>query len=522
MYQIYPRTFADANGDGVGDLAGIASRLDHLERLGVDGVWLSPFYPSPMDDNGYDITDFCAVDPTFGTVADFDALVDDLHRRGVKVVIDLVANHTSDEHPWFQDALAGGPKRDWYIWRDPRPGRIAGEPGAEPNNWGSFFSGSAWQLDRTSGQYYLHLFSPKQPDLNWENPDVRTAVHEVMRWWLARGVDGFRMDVINLISKDPVMPNGHVPLGETFGRLGRAVVDGPRIHEFLDELRREVLGDRRDILLLGETPASSLAGARRYADPEVGALDMVISFDHMQVDRGVSKWDVQPFEMPTLRRVLARWQTELPPAWNCLYWSNHDQPRVVSRFGDPHFVAESAKALGTVLHLLQGTPFIYQGEELAVTNRAFRSIQDFDDVESISHYDAAISGGDDPEPILAALRAMSRDNARAPMPWEHAGEDDAAEVFDWYQRLIRLRHDEPTVVNGVFALVAPDHPHVFAFTRRSPDGMLSVMANFAAHDVPIPPELEPLTRPEDVVLTSGNVDPGILGPWESRVYRPSV
>src|SRR3954451_2792 len=341
VYQIYPRSFADSDGNGIGDLAGITAHLDHLSALGVDVIWLSPVYPSPQDDAGYDISDYQDIDSTFGTLALFDDLLAGVHERGMKLVMDLVVNHTSDEHAWFIDSLAGGAKRDWYVWRPPRDGMRAGDPGAEPNNWGSFFSGSAWEYDEGRGEYYLHLFSRKQPDLNWENPEVRAAVYEMMRWWLDRGVDGFRMDVINMISKTPGLPDG----------VGMAhYTNGPRLHEFLQEMHREVLAGRDGLLTVGEMPGVTVEQARLFTDPARAEVDMVFQFEHVQVDRGASKWDVLPLDLRKLKASLGRWQEGLADVgWNSLYWNNHDQPRAVSRFGDDseHRV-RSAKALGTV------------------------------------------------------------------------------------------------------------------------------------------------------------------------------
>ena len=536
IYQIYPRSFADGSGDGVGDLAGIRSKVGHLERLGVDAVWLSPFYPSPMDDNGYDISDYCGVDPLFGDLGDFDALVETLHDRGIKVVVDLVVNHSSDEHPWFQDSRAGGSKRDWYIWRP------------EPTNWGSFFGGSAWQYDPQRGEYYLHLFSPKQPDLNWDNPEVRHAVHDVMRWWLARGVDGFRMDVINLVSKDPAFPDGEVFPGTEYGWFGSAVVDGPRIHEYLAELRREVLGDRRDVLLLGETPISALADARRYTDPANRELDMVISFDHVLLDRGASPWEVSQVPPARLRDVLVRWQRELAPGWNCLYWCNHDQPRVVSRFGDDReHRTRSARTLATVLHLLSGTPLVYQGEELGMANYPFASVEELQDIETLNAYREAMARGLDADAVLAGLRAVSRDNARTPMQWDaspNAGfttgrpwlpanpdhvevnaasqYDDPASVFARYRELIRLRHDDPTVVEGSFELLAPDHDQVFAFVRRHEHEELVIAANLSGDDIALPPDVAARVAGAHLLLREPGAADGVLRAWEAQVYRTTA
>ena len=535
VYQIYPRSFADGNGDGVGDIPGILQHLDHLERLGVDVVWLSPVYPSPMDDNGYDISDYCDVDPLFGTLADLDALIAGLHSRGMKLVMDLVVNHTSDEHPWFVESRSSreSAKRDWYWWR------------REPNNWGSFFSGPAWEYDEATGEHYLHLFSRKQPDLNWENPEVREAVYAMMRWWLDRGVDGFRMDVVNMISKDPALPDGPVRPGEEHGRLGRSVLDGPHVHEFLAEMHREVFaGYDRDLLLVGETPTTTIEEARKYTDPERAEVDMIFHFEHVGVDHGDSKWDVLPFEMPKLRRVLADWQEGLADVgWNSLYWDNHDQPRVVSRFGDDqeHRV-ESAKLLGTVLHLQRGTPYIYQGDELGMTNYPFVSIEEFDDIESVNHFEKSVALGGDPADVLASVRAMSRDNARTPMQWdesEHAGftsgrpwlrvnpnhkEINAAaqvgdpdSVFEHYRRLIRLRHEEPAVAHGDFSLLEPEHPQLFAFSRAYDGTEVVVVANFSGQPAELTAELGDKVARAELVIGDGSDER--LRPWESRVYR---
>jgi oligo-1,6-glucosidase len=550
VYQIYPRSFADATGDGIGDLPGITAHLDHLERLGVDVVWLSPVYRSPMDDNGYDISDYHDVDPVFGTLDDFDILLADVHRRGMKLVMDLVVNHTSDEHPWFVESRSSkdNPKRDWYWWRPARPGHVPGEPGAEPTNWGSFFSGSAWEFDETTGEYYLHLFSRKQPDLNWENPEVRQAVYAMMRNWLDKGVDGFRMDVVNLISKDPALPDGAVRPGQEYGERDAAVVDGPRVHEFVAEMHREVFaGIDRDLLLVGETPGVSIEEARKYTDPARREVDMVFHFEHMQVDRGATKWDVRPFEMPALRDCLTRWQDGLAESgWNSLYWDNHDQPRVVSRWGDDGDCrVESAKLLATVLHLQRGTPYLYQGDELGMTNYPFTSVAEFNDIESVNYYREAIAAGLDPADAFAALRAMSRDNARTPMQWDdspHAGfstgtpwlpvnpnyrEINAASqvgvpgsVFEHHRQLIALRHDEPAVAHGDFTLLLPEHEQLFVFTRRHEAVELVVVANFSGKAAELPDVL--VERCADATLLVGDRTDADLLPWESRVYRRLV
>ena len=515
VYQIYPRSFADSDGDGVGDLAGIASRLDYLAELGVDVLWLSPVYPSPQDDNGYDISDYQDIDPVFGTLEDFDALLAAIHERGMRLVMDLVVNHTSDEHPWFVESRSSrdNPKRDWYWWRE------------QPTNWRSFFSGPTWELDEATGEYYLHLFSRKQPDLNWENPEVRQAIYSMMRWWLDRGVDGFRMDVINMISKDTSLPDAPDADGSPY------YLCGPRIHEFLQEMHREVFEGREGLLTVGEMPGVTLENAQLFTDPARRELDMVFQFEHVQLDQDGSKWNHHPLRLTDLKRSLGRWQEGLAESgWNSLYWNNHDQPRVVSRFGDGS--PEAAKMLGTVLHMHRGTPYVYQGEELGMTNFPFASIGDFRDIESLNHY--AEAG----EASLDALRAMSRDNARTPMQWdatEHAGftagtpwlavnpnhatvnaeaeRADPDSVFHHYRRLIELRHTEPAVAYGSFSMLLEDDERVYAFTRRHEDVELLVLGNFSGDEVPIDcPEWE------DAEVLVG--EPGaVLRPWEGRVYK---
>ncbi len=550
---MYPRSFADSDGDGVGDLPGIAARLDHLVQLGIDVVWLSPVYPSPQDDNGYDISDYQDIDPVFGTLADFDALLTAAHGRGIKVVMDLVVNHTSDEHPWFVESRSSkdNPKRDWYWWRPPREGLGAGDPGAEPTNWESWFSGPAWELDAATGEYYLHLFSRKQPDLNWENPEVRQAIYTMMRWWLDRGVDGFRMDVINMISKDPELPDGPVLGGGVLGDASSHILSGPRIHEFLQEMHREVFADREgEFLTVGEMPGVTVDQARRFTDPAGGEVDMVFQFEHVQLDQGATKFDVHPLALRDLKASLGRWQAELAGVgWNSLYWNNHDQPRAVSRFGDDgEYRERSAKLLATVLHLHRGTPYVYQGEELGMTNAPFASLEDFRDIESLNHYNAAVvAGGADPDEALAGLRAMGRDNARTPMQWddsEHAGfttgtpwlpvnpnhatinaraaRQDPGSVFHHYRRLIELRRSEPAVAHGDFTMLLPDDERVYAFTRRLGSVDLLVVANFSSE--PATAEVDEAWAGAELVL--GNVEPaggGLeLAAWEARIYRREV
>ncbi len=552
VYQIYPRSFADSDGDGIGDLNGIAGRLDHLATLGVDVLWLSPVYPSPQDDNGYDISDYTAIDPVFGSLEAFDTLLEAVHRRGMRLIMDLVVNHTSDEHAWFSESRSSrdDPRRDWYWWRPPREGREGGTPGAEPNNWGSAFSGPAWAWDATTGEYYLHLFGRKQPDLNWENPDLRGEIYRMMRWWLARGIDGFRMDVINFISKDPALPDAPVRPGALLGDGSPHYMGGPRIHQFLQEMHREVLAPHAGTLLtVGEMPGVTVEEARRFTHPARGEVDMVFQFEHLGLDHGDTKWDVRPVRLPALKASLARWQAGLADVgWNSLYWNNHDQPRAVSRFGDDGPWRErSAKLLATVLHLHRGTPYVYQGEELGMTNAPFGSIEDFRDIESLNHHQEAVAAGEPPGEILGALRAMSRDNARTPMQWDAspnagftsgtpwigvnpnhdvinaaAAVRDPDSVFHHYRRLIGLRHDDPVVVHGDFTLLLPEHERVYAFRRRLRAVELLVIANFGGEEVTFElPDRDGWTASELVLTNVGGTssDVATLGPWEARVHR---
>ena len=462
--------------------------MDYLAELGIDVVWLSPIYRSPMDDNGYDISDYTDVDPTFGTLDELDEVIAGLHQRGIKLVMDLVVNHTSDEHPWFVESRdPASPKRDWYVWRPARAGHEPGAEGAEPTNWGSAFSGSAWQFDERSGEYYLHMFSPKQPDLNWENPEVRQAVYAMMRWWVDRGVDGFRMDVINLISKPAELVDGETSAGRRYHPSFLPVANGHRLNEFLAEMNREVGLDRLGLLTVGEMPGSSIETARQVTDPQRHELNMVFTFEHVSLDQtpGGAKWDIAELPLPVLKNNLAAWQEGLADVgWNSLYWDNHDQPRAVSRFGDdrPEFRVPSAKTLATVLHLHRGTPYIYQGEEIGMTNAHFSEISHYNDLESINYHAEAVSLGVEAEAVLRSIAVKSRDNARTPMQWDdtsHAGFTtnipwlpvnpnyvtinaaaavaDPSSVFHHYRKLIALRHSDPLLVDGRFDLLLPDH-----------------------------------------------------------------
>ncbi len=571
VYQVYPRSFADSDGDGIGDLGGVLAHLDHLTDLGVDVVWLSPIYPSPQDDNGYDISDYQDVDPVFGTLAQLRELLEAMHARGMRLVMDLVVNHTSDEHPWFVDSRSGpnSGKRDWYWWQPPRSGRAAGAPGAEPTNWVSFFSGSTWELDPASGDYYLHLFSRKQPDLNWENPEVRQAVYSMMRWWLDLGIDGFRMDVVNMLSK-AVQPDGRLPDGpplpgsddaspSAYGDGSAYFLCGPRIHEFLQEMHREVFAGRpneAELLTVGEMPGVTLEEARLFTDPARGEVDMVFQFEHVGLDHDGIKWRPKPLQVRDLKASLGRWQTGLADVgWNSLYWGNHDQPRAVSRFGDdsPQFRRLSATCLATVLHLHRGTPYIYQGEELGMANYPFAGIEDFHDIESVNHYTNSVAAGADPAALLEVMRGASRDNARTPVQWDDSPEagfttgtpwiavnpdyvqwnaaaqrDDPDSVFAHYRRLIALRHELPVVQTGDFTMLAPDHDHLYAFRRALAGDELIVVGNLGRAPVDLADVLPETLEGQDLVLSNlattrseSLAQVAVLGPWEARVLRRS-
>ena len=560
VYQVYPRSFADCDGDGVGDLRGLISRLDYLERLGVDVVWLSPVYRSPMDDNGYDISDYQDIDRLFGTLADLDELVAELHARGMRLVMDLVVNHTSDEHPWFKQSRSSrdNPKRDWYWWRDPRPGMTPGTPGAEPTNWESHFSGPTWTWDERTGQYYLHIFSAKQPDLNWENPEVRQAVYAMMRWWLDRGVDGFRMDVINMISKDTSLPDTTPRPGSLYGPGDQHFICGPRNHEFLQEMYREVFKGRPGhVLTVGEMPDVTIEQAALFTAPDGRELDMVFQFEHVRLDQGAHKFDLRPLTLPQLKASMAAWQAGLAGrGWNSLYFGNHDQPRSLSRFGDDsaeHRVA-SAKALATVLHLHQGTPYVYQGDELGMANAPFAEIADYRDIQALRFYAEAAERGDvDLPALLAAMVRMSRDQGRTPVQWDdsanagfttgtpwigvnpdyvdvNAAAQVGAEgsVFEHYRSLIALRHADPVVTDGAFALLLPEHPAIWAFLRTGQDSELLVAANFSAEPVTVALPVDVGWAGAEVALASDptraagpTLTPSelTLAPWESAIWR---
>lgn len=499
VYQIYPRSFMDSNGDGIGDLQGIISKLDYLRKLGIDVIWLSPIYDSPSDDNGYDIRDYRAIMREFGTMADFERLIEEAKYRGIRIVMDLVVNHTSDEHSWFIESRksTSSKYRDFYIWRE-------GKDGAPPNNWGSIFSGSAWEKDEKTGSYYLHLFSKKQPDLNWEHQPLRKEIYEMMTFWLDKGIGGFRMDVINFISKDVRFPDGAVHPEQVFADGSAYFMNGPKIHTYLREMNEAVL-QNYDVLTVGEMPGATPEDAQIYTNPENRELNMVFTFEHMDLDRGpYEKWDIQPLQLVDLKKNLEKWQQALHhKGWNSLYWNNHDQPRVVSRFGDEReYREQSAKMLAICLHMLQGTPYIYQGEELGMTNVKFASIEDYQDIETINMYKEKREQGIPHEKIMESIYAKGRDNARTPMQWTPDGgfttgvpwmqmnnnvneinaESALANpdsIFYTYQKLIKLRKSHDIITYGSFQLLLSEHPYLFVYKRVLESEEWLVVANFS-------------------------------------------
>lgn len=551
VYQIYPRSFKDSNDDGIGDLRGIIQKLDYIKNLGVDVVWLCPVYKSPNDDNGYDISDYRDIMDEFGTMTDWQELLDGLHQRGIKLIMDLVVNHTSDEHPWFLEARKSksNPYRDYYIWHP-------GKNGQEPNNWASAFSGSAWQYDEMTGEYYLHIFTKKQPDLNWENPKVRAEVYDLMRWWLDKGIDGFRMDVVNMISKVSGFPDVPARNTDRFQSDHRHTINGPHLLEFFEEMNREVLS-KYDILTVGETPSVTPQIAIDFTNEETGALSMVFQFQHMDIDAdvstGTSRSTVKPWSLLELKKIMTHWQKELEnKGWNSIYLMNHDQPRSVSRFGnDRQYRVESAKMLATFTLMLQGTPYIYQGEEIGMTNVAFETINDYRDVETLNMYRELVEEkGVDAQALLKVIHAKSRDNARTPLQWddsENAGFTsgipwikvnsnyksinvrsalaDPNSIFYYYKKLIELRKQNPVVVYGNYDLLLENDERVYAFTRTLEEDRLLVLLNFTSDyvtfELPAPPRY---SRAELLIgnytaIDNENIRAFTLRPYEARVYR---
>jgi oligo-1,6-glucosidase len=544
VYEIYPRSFCDSNGDGIGDLRGIISKLDYLKELGIDVIWLAPVYKSPNADNGYDIADYRDIMDQFGTMEDFDELLAGAHERGLKIMMDLVVNHSSDEHAWFVESRSSrdNEKRDYYIWREAVDGH-------EPTNWGACFGGSAWEWDETTQMYYLHIFHKKQPDLNWENKKVRQEVYDLMTFWCEKGIDGFRMDVIHLISKPDIYEDAPVRDG-LYGNTGEVVGCGPRVHEYLQEMNREVLS-KYDIMTVGECGGVNTDQARQFANSEGTELGMVFQFEHVDLDNDeTGKWCKKPMSIPELKENLSKWQRELDEvSWNSLYFNNHDQPRVVSRLGDNS--PASAKAIATALYHLQGTPYLYQGEELGMTNYPFQSIEEYNDVEAIGAYKQLTESGlRDPEELLEAIAYRCRDNARTPMQWsdeKHGGfttgtpwlavnpnykeinaeaeRKDPDSVFSYYKKLLALRKSEEwkdVIVYGKYHLLAPEDEQVFAYIRYTKKQKILVICNLSKEIVTFEvPEEVPVEKQMPILCN----DKGQalcrtmnLKPWEASVY----
>ncbi|PLT33415.1 alpha-glucosidase [Bacillus sp. V5-8f] len=548
VYQIYPRSFMDSNGDGIGDIPGIISKLDYLKHLGVDVVWLSPVYQSPNDDNGYDISDYQEIMEEFGTMEDWDRLLDEMHKREIKLVMDLVVNHTSDKHAWFMEARNSkdNPYRDYYIWRQ-------GRGGLPPTDWEGSFGGSAWEYSPETEEYYLHMFSKKQPDLNWENPALRNDIYSMMKFWLDKGIDGFRMDVINMISKKEFLPT-YEELAEGTAKPLPYQFNGASVHDYLQEMNREVLS-KYDIMTVGECPKVTPEQAELYTAEERNELNMVFQFEHMSLDKqkGKQKWDLKTLELSDLKQNLSKWQKQLENrGWNSLYWNNHDQPRIVSRFGtDGKYRVESAKMLATLLHFMKGTPYIYQGEEIGMTNVRFPGIEDYQDIETKNMYQERVHElGYDSKDVMESIYAKGRDNARTPMQWddsEHAGFtkgtpwfnvnpnytainvkndlENKNSIFYHYKKLIELRKKHEIVVYGSYDLILGDHESIFAYIRQLGDQMLLVINNFyekeAEFELP-----SSITFGSGELLISNYDDHNVadiakftLRPYESVVYQ---
>jgi glucan 1,6-alpha-glucosidase len=526
VYQIYPRSFQDSNGDGIGDLKGILSRLDYLKDLGIGAIWLSPVCKSPQDDNGYDISDYQDIDPMFGSLEDMELLIQEAGKRDIRIIMDLVLNHSSDEHPWFKEARKSkdNPYHDYYVWRD-------GVEGTPPNDLGSTFGGSAWEWVPELGQYYLHLFSVKQPDLNWENPKVRQEIYDMIQWWMDKGVGGFRLDVIDLIGKEPDL---------------KITGNGPNLRKYMRELSKETF-QKGDLLTVGETWGATPESAKLYSNPDGSELSMVFQFEHISLDEqaGKGKWDLQPLDLLQLKKVLSKWQTELKgEAWNSLFWNNHDLPRIVSRWGDDgEYRVESAKMLATLLHGMQGTPYVYQGEELGMTNVRY-DIEEYRDIELLNLYKERIGNGYSKEDVMESIYAKGRDNARTPMQWdasENAGFtegkpwilvnpnyteinaeesiNDPNSIYQYYKTLIQLRKEHEVIIYGDYELLYPEDTNLFAYTRTLGGTQLLVLCNFYGKIVPfqIPSEFEGhktllISNYSDVISENA------LRPYEARMY----
>jgi trehalose-6-phosphate hydrolase len=541
IYQIYPKSYCDSGSKGTGDIKGIISKLDYLKHLGVDAIWLTPVYASPMIDNGYDISDYYAINPDFGTMEDFDILLEEAHQLGIRIIMDIVVNHTSTEHKWFRSALGdkNSPYRNYYIWKDP-------VDGAEPNNWQSKFGGNAWELDEATGQYYLHLFAKEQADLNWENPVVREEVKDVISFWAKKGVDGFRLDVINLISKQQDFPSDDIGDGRRF------YTDGPRVHEYLQEISKAVF-QKYGSVTVGEMSSTTLEHCQQYSSLDGKELSMVFNFHHLKVDYpNGEKWSKAPFDFLQLKQIFNHWQTGLNGnGWGALFWCNHDQPRVVSRLGDDQqYRVESAKMLAASIHMMQGTPYVYQGEEIGMTNPGYTEISQYRDVESTNMYDIMVNrDGVSHQEMMAILAQKSRDNSRTPMQWnsqKHAGFTegtpwlevaqnyseinaesavaDLNSVFYFYKRLIELRKQIPVITDGSYDDLLPEHSRIFAYARQNETQTLLCINNYYSEDVEfVLPERFEMTKAKCLLSNYQNAASLVasrhqtLRPYETRI-----
>ena len=547
VYQIYPRSFKDSNGDGFGDLQGVIEKLDYLKELGIDVIWLSPVFDSPQDDNGYDIRDYRSIYAGFGSNEDMEELINKAHDRDIKIVLDLVVNHTSDEHAWFVESRKSKDNEysDYYIWKDPK------EDGSEPNNWGSSFCGSAWEYCEERGQYYLHFYSKKQPDLNWENPQVRQEVYDLMKFWMEKGADGWRMDVIASISKDQNYPDYPEEDGRKY-YTGKYHSNGPRLHEFIHEMNQEVLS-KYDCMTVGEAPGSTPEVARLFTDPAREELNMIFTFEHMNIDRipgSVNrKWALKPFDLRDLKRVMSEWQTKLyGRGWNALYFENHDQPRVISRWGnDTVYREKCAKAYATILHGMQGTPYIYQGEEIGMTNVHF-DLDEYEDIEVRNAYKELLLNGKtiSEDDFKKAVWNKSRDNARTPMQWDDSDNAgfttgkpwfrvsdrykeinvkqalaDKESIFYYYKKLIELRHKESLLTEGNYQLLLPEDEKIFAYLRNTENETWLIVANMS-EDIVLTDELKTFVNAKQDIMI-GNYDrvnlDEALRPYEAFMMR---
>ncbi|PFJ38841.1 glycoside hydrolase family 13 protein [Bacillus thuringiensis] len=549
IYQIYPRSFNDSNNDGIGDIKGITQKLDYLKELGINVIWLSPVYKSPNDDNGYDISDYRNIMDEFGTMEDFHEMLEESHKREIKIMMDLVVNHSSDEHHWFIESKKSkdNPYRDYYIWKP-------GKDGKPPTNWGAAFGGSAWEYDENTDEYYLHLFSKKQPDLNWENPNLRKEIYDMMRYWLDKGVDGFRMDVINFISKDTSYPDGLIQEGNKYGDGGPHFLNGPSIHDFLQEMNKEALS-KYDTITVGEMPGVNAEQGKLYTGENRNELNMVFHFEHVDLGNGsYGKWNPVKWNLTQLKKIFTNWQKGLEKdGWNSLYWSNHDQPRAISRWGNdsPEYREVSGKMLATLLHTLQGSPYIYQGEEIGMTNVSFANINDYRDIETLNAYKELVEEGFlSREELMRGIHERSRDNARTPVQWndtENAGftkgtpwiqvnpnfKEINAEsalknkdsIFYYYKKLIELRKQNEIIVYGTYELILEDDEEIYAFTRTLGEDKVLVICNFTNNS-------PTFNLPKDIDFTSTellisnyetkqneDISKIVLKPYEARVYR---